>query len=232
MSVWYSHIEIIKKHMTRRCCTLVLLLIVFNSSAQVHVSHQLNVLRTNKHESADIEFCFQNTDTAAYALYLNVWRILMARDQNETISGVPYTTNMVNFVFITPPRYNFKPFFDSQTEFQLIESSLYSCRIKKLLPNDKFRIHLVVTDSTILSFLNKKSFQISYIYSICKFSRLDSLLGHSFNQFYSYDNLVLPDNGMLSNDAVFIYPENCVVRRDVMWELNELFEKREYNIDF
>ena len=217
--------------MTKRCYALVFLLIAFNSSAQVHVSHQLNLLRTNKHESADIEFCFQNTDTTAYTLYLNIWRILMAQDQNETISGVPYTTNMVNFVFITPPKYDFKPYFDSQTEYQLIESSLYSCRIKKLLPNEKFRIHLVVTDTTILSFIKKKNFQISYIYSICKFSRMDSLLCHSLEQFYPYDDLVLPDKGMLSNDPVFIYPDSCAIKRDVMWDLNELFEKREYNID-
>lgn len=212
-------------------CLFALILISSNLYSQVKVTHQLEVVKTNKHQYIDLRLNYQNKDTSTYALYLNVWRIVMSQSHDESISGVPYMANMINFVFITPQGYDFKPFFESQGEFQMVERDLYNCRVKKLLPNEKFLIHIIVSDPTTISFIEKGDYQISYIYSTCNFNKIDSLLGHSNEIYYPYEDLVLTDLGMLSEEPIFIYPEKCIKRENIMRQLNEVFEKKYYNIE-
>ncbi len=209
----------------------------FQSFSQISVSHNLDTIEaTTGMKHIDINFEFLNTDTVTHLIWLNTWRIIVAKDTSEFIHGVPYMANLVNFVFLTPPKYDFEAYFNSQSEFHDVGFfSNYS--LKTIRPNEVFNIRIIITDQNIVNYIIEEDINISYIYSTCPVNKVDDSLYTEIKYIYPANTLVLPNIPVSQNankncKATYFYFNNNDHKKLDMLQLNFEFEKNIYNIEF
>jgi len=213
----------------------IVLLLCLDLHSQINVSHELEIIDAQGQEYIDTKLTYENTDSITYSLWINTWRIIVATNTDEKIFGVPYMSNLVNFLFITPIDYDFDKYFDSQTEFENL-GDLYSNRIKILKPREKFVIHLIIKDKSVISFVRNNKFKVSYIYGICPYEKMYSVLNIEEKDTYSSSDLVLANIPILENKigsntrgTFFYFMEGKKIEINISM-FNNIFEKRYYNI--
>ncbi|MCH4895569.1 hypothetical protein E0494_02500 [Marinilabiliaceae bacterium JC040] len=202
--------------------------------SQIKVSHKIEIIDAQGQEYIDVKLIYENDNSKKYSIWINTWRIIFVTNENQQIFGFPYISNLVNFLFITPEIYNFDNYLNSQAEFHDV-GDIYTNRIKILEPKEKFIIHILIRDKRVITFLKNNKYKISYMYGVCPYKNISSIISVDEKNFYQSSDLLLANIPILENKlgynsrATFFYFMNDKKMKISTINFNNLFEKRFYN---
>ena len=129
----------------------------------IRTSHKIQLI--NRKETLLVDLNFHNAGQDSILIWTQSWRVIFLKDSSNTFGGYPFMGGTVNYLIIKGDTSQLERQIQSQPELQYTSMGniSYPC-LKRLLPNESFRVCLLLEDPVLLLYAKKNPLYLYNLY--------------------------------------------------------------------